>query len=593
MRFVKNAVVVTWLGAACGAAVAVESPLSTVTPESVRGWIQTRGAAAEGKEVVQVDLVFNFLKGVGCSDADAKAAADAAAERANELLKGACVQVNVKEINNDWEGPGNQGTGADGEVNESEVRRMKREGLKEVTGDDGMGGTKKGYKVFIVKDFVGDLDATVGCTIVCEPWTAIQKVVDGTSIGEILAHEIGHSFGKLEDVYDMDDMNCLMYGYVKEGSARLLKKGQGDKIRDGAADHGRTVKKPADEPAETPKQPKPKADGSFSRQTSAPLTNPAGEVAYGSIVTSSFNAGEGTDTIVDFTLVRGPAAPDPAFIHLGWDVDGDPTTGVALGPWEGIELRMLLIYDAGLGDSQWQLEDLIGGDFLAGPLMVGDGLLYTDEFQPFGAPPAPLLPLDEVVLGLEIPFPDLPIVVGPAPAIVTGFVSATPDPLQLPLPQDQFIELPVLPDDFAQRPILVAPGAAMPGDPIPIDGFGFPPLSPVDLCADGVPIATAMTDASGAFDLLVPLPPAIVPPLDLVILSGKGPTPGPSGFTWVELGPLPCPADFDGDGFVGASDLALLIGQWGQVGSAADLDGDGVIGAADLAMLIGDWGPCP
>jgi len=78
-----------------------------------------------------------------------------------------------------------------------------------------------------------------------------------------------------------------------------------------------------------------------------------------------------------------------------------------------------------------------------------------------------------------------------------------------------------------------------------------------------------------------------------VILSGKGPTPGPSGFTWVELGPLPCPADFDGDGFVGASDLALLIGQWGQVGSAADLDGDGVIGAADLAMLIGDWGPCP
>ncbi len=55
----------------------------------------------------------------------------------------------------------------------------------------------------------------------------------------------------------------------------------------------------------------------------------------------------------------------------------------------------------------------------------------------------------------------------------------------------------------------------------------------------------------------------------------------------------PCPADLDGDGAVGAGDLAQLIGLWGSSNAAADLDGSGVVGATDLAQLIGNWGPCP
>ncbi len=54
-----------------------------------------------------------------------------------------------------------------------------------------------------------------------------------------------------------------------------------------------------------------------------------------------------------------------------------------------------------------------------------------------------------------------------------------------------------------------------------------------------------------------------------------------------------CPAgvlgDLDGDGSVGATDLALLLGQWGTEGSA-DLDGNGSVGASDLAILLGAWG---
>jgi hypothetical protein len=51
-----------------------------------------------------------------------------------------------------------------------------------------------------------------------------------------------------------------------------------------------------------------------------------------------------------------------------------------------------------------------------------------------------------------------------------------------------------------------------------------------------------------------------------------------------------CPADLDRDGTVGASDLAILLGAWGDGG--ADLDGDGAVGASDLAVLLGAWGGC-
>ena len=52
--------------------------------------------------------------------------------------------------------------------------------------------------------------------------------------------------------------------------------------------------------------------------------------------------------------------------------------------------------------------------------------------------------------------------------------------------------------------------------------------------------------------------------------------------TWSMLG------DIDGDGVVGAADLAVLLGGWGQPGTT-DLDGDGTTGASDLAILLGAW----
>jgi hypothetical protein len=46
--------------------------------------------------------------------------------------------------------------------------------------------------------------------------------------------------------------------------------------------------------------------------------------------------------------------------------------------------------------------------------------------------------------------------------------------------------------------------------------------------------------------------------------------------------------DVDGNGSVGAPDLAILLGAWGQPG-ITDLDDDGTTGASDLALLLGAW----
>ena len=49
------------------------------------------------------------------------------------------------------------------------------------------------------------------------------------------------------------------------------------------------------------------------------------------------------------------------------------------------------------------------------------------------------------------------------------------------------------------------------------------------------------------------------------------------------------PADLNGDGSVNASDLAILLGNWGGAG-AGDINGSGTVDAGDLAILLSNWG---
>ena len=58
-----------------------------------------------------------------------------------------------------------------------------------------------------------------------------------------------------------------------------------------------------------------------------------------------------------------------------------------------------------------------------------------------------------------------------------------------------------------------------------------------------------------------------------------------------------CPADLDGDGIVGVSDLLSLLASWGPCPPEADCPGDfsadGTVGILDLLTLLANWGPCP
>jgi hypothetical protein len=54
-------------------------------------------------------------------------------------------------------------------------------------------------------------------------------------------------------------------------------------------------------------------------------------------------------------------------------------------------------------------------------------------------------------------------------------------------------------------------------------------------------------------------------------------------------GPPPRPGDFNGDGIVNASDLSVLLAQWGGSG-VADLDGSGTVDGIDLGTLLSNWG---
>ena len=48
--------------------------------------------------------------------------------------------------------------------------------------------------------------------------------------------------------------------------------------------------------------------------------------------------------------------------------------------------------------------------------------------------------------------------------------------------------------------------------------------------------------------------------------------------------------DLNGDGCVGSTDLAILLGVWGPTETNGDLNGDGEANSADLALLLGAWG---
>jgi hypothetical protein len=135
----------------------------------------------------------------------------------------------------------------------------------------------------------------------------------------------------------------------------------------------------------------------------------------------------------------------------------------------------------------------------------------------------------------------------------------------------------------------------------PQDGTGLyyalaPLGNPVAVPTTGVQVVTFNFRVESAFssatiNILDTL--TVTTPADTIVYDGTVPGLDVTGsITSVTVVQVPaCPSDLNGDGTVGAADLALLLNQWGGAGSG-DLDGSGAVGGADLSILLGDWGSC-
>lgn len=72
-------------------------------------------------------------------------------------------------------------------------------------------------------------------------------------------------------------------------------------------------------------------------------------------------------------------------------------------------------------------------------------------------------------------------------------------------------------------------------------------------------------------------------------IPGEGDSTLSIAFAITVGGTPPRPGDFNNDGFVNATDLSVLLAQWGQSGSA-DVNGSGTVDGLDLAILLSNWG---
>jgi len=136
---------------------------------------------------------------------------------------------------------------------------------------------------------------------------------------------------------------------------------------------------------------------------------------------------------------------------------------------------------------------------------------------------------------------------------------------------------------------IIAIGDVCPGVGARFEGLAYNDDAP---CASGVTLRSFIdatnNGATGGFAGF-PLAQDLVAGHTYYICAGSyGATTNITGTFTISGPPQGNPADLDGDGVVGAPDLAILLGNWGGAGTG-DLDGDGVVGPADLAALLGAW----
>jgi hypothetical protein len=116
-------------------------------------------------------------------------------------------------------------------------------------------------------------------------------------------------------------------------------------------------------------------------------------------------------------------------------------------------------------------------------------------------------------------------------------------------------------------------------------------VSGAGVTVTGTPAPNALGTSLAGLSFVI-APGATAGPRNVTVSNSDGTGVGTGVFVVNEqVVVTPCPADLDGDGTVGPTDLAALLGAWGA-GGPPDFDGGGV-SPSDLATLLGAWGACP
>ncbi|MBL0927026.1 MAG: hypothetical protein IBJ11_05150 [Phycisphaerales bacterium] len=231
--------------------------------------------------------------------------------------------------------------------------------------------------------------------------------------------------------------------------------------------------------------------------------------------------------------------------------------------------------------------------------------------------PAQLRPLNAVLLSSEYPYPDpatlgnrLADYVDTGGGVVVSMVANATDP-SFPgtWPQGRWIpDYQVIPT--AGNGGFLDTGASLgsifqPGHPIMLGVVKLsaknayrPPISTLTFATrlanwnDGITLA-AVSTRKRRVDLGF-YPSSSAPSGSFWNNRQDGATLMGNALQWV-VNSTPCPGDIDGNGAVGANDLTILLGCFGQAvtpGTCApvDLDGNGTVGANDLTILLGNFG---
>jgi hypothetical protein len=115
----------------------------------------------------------------------------------------------------------------------------------------------------------------------------------------------------------------------------------------------------------------------------------------------------------------------------------------------------------------------------------------------------------------------------------------------------------------------------------------------LDACIDGGPWYAVLTLGQDVGPVRGGQPCTDIDPDNPPPPDDPPPVPGFDGLRyWLALSCSGCgvPGDLNGDGAVNGFDLGLLLGGWGQPGTA-DLNGDGTVDGFDLGLLLGAWTP--